>query len=85
MSDRSARPEVRNPVLGLASAQALQQLTPECRQALAGVLLEVRREAHAKAELSWRQRKAPMAAYWRAVAVYAGHIARATRPAGGAA
>lgn len=76
---RSARPDVRNPVLGLASTGALLQLPPECRQALAAVLLEIRHEAHGKAEVSWRQRKGPMAAYWRAVAVYAGHIARAIR------
>ncbi len=79
-TDRSARPEVRNPVLALPSAEALQQLPLEARQALAAVLLDIRRVAHGKAEASWRQRKAPMAAYWRAVAVYAGHIARATRP-----
>lgn len=77
---RSARPEVRNPVLGLPSMAAVQALEPECRRALAGVLAEIRREARAKAELSWRTNKAPMAAYWKAVSVYAGHIARATRP-----
>jgi hypothetical protein len=29
-----------------------------------------------RAETSWRQRKAPMAAYWKACAVYCGHIRR---------
>lgn len=71
--------QVRNPVLGLASMAAILELEPECRAALAGVLLELRAEAQAKADESWRRHKAPMAAYWKAVAVYAGHIARATR------
>lgn len=43
------------------------------------MLEELATQAHAKAETSWRQRKGPMAAYWRAVGVYARHTARATR------
>lgn len=77
---RSSRPIVRNPVLGLASMAAVHDLDPECRRALAGVLLEIRAEARVKADTSWRTGKGPMAAYWKAVSVYAGHIARATRP-----
>lgn len=70
----------RNPVLALPAVAAAVELPPESRAALAAILLDIRRDAHGRAERSWRQRKGPMAAYWRAVAVYAGHIARAIRP-----
>jgi hypothetical protein len=78
---RSAAPEVRNPVLALASAQRLQELPPEAREALAAVLAELAADAHGRADKAWRQRKGPMACYWRAVGVYARHISRAARAA----
>lgn len=78
-AERSASAEVRNPLLKLKAANALKALPPEVRAALRGVLLELRAEAHAKAEASWKARKGPMAVYFRAVAVYAGHIARLLR------
>lgn len=81
MSDqRSSQPEVRNPVLGLPSAYRLQQLTPHEKDALRAVLLDIRSEARTKADESWRRSKGPMAAYWKAVGTYAGHLARALRP-----
>ena len=40
------------------------------------MLIDLRRDALARAEKSWRSHKAPMAAYWKSVAVYAGHLAR---------
>lgn len=69
----------RNPVLGLPSVGKLRKLPEPQRACLAVLLLDLRADAHARAEKAWRKRKAPMAAYWRAVAVYAGHIARALR------
>ncbi len=54
-------------------------LPPEARQALRTALLDLRADAIARAELQWRRHKAPMACYWRAVGVYAGHLARALR------
>lgn len=85
MSARSAQPEVRNPLLALEATQQLLALPAAERLALAALLAELSTEAHAKAELSWRQRKGPMAAYWRAVGVYARHTSRALRrgPAAG--
>lgn len=71
--------EVRNPVLALPSFKLLRTLDPGSLLALRAVLLEMRREARAQAEHSWRRHKGPMAAYWKAVSVYAGHIARALR------
>ena len=68
-----------NPVLGLASTARLAALPDETRRPLIALLYELRTEARARAEVSWRRHKAPMAAYWKAVSVYAGHLARALR------
>lgn len=70
---------VQNPVLLLPSFKLLRTLDADSLRALRLVLLEMRREARAQADVSWRRHKGPMAAYWRAVSVYAGHIARALR------
>lgn len=77
MTARSNRAEVRNPVLSLPSIQALQQLDPHTRALLRSLLLEMRADARVRADKCWRTRKPPLAAYWAAVSVYAGHIARA--------
>ena len=75
---RSARREVASPVLGLPAARhALDKLDPFARAALRDVLLSVRDDARRRADLCWRKHKAPMAVYWKAVGVYANHIARA--------
>ena len=68
---------IRNPVLGLPAVARLQALPRPAREALAAVLGDLARDAGERAEASWRRRKAPMAAYWKAVSVYARHIARA--------
>lgn len=73
---RSNRREVRNPVLALPATQRLQELSPLTRAALRGVMLELREDARERANESWRKHKAPMAAYWKAVSVYAGHLAK---------
>ena len=54
-----------------------QALPPPARHALRAALIDLRRDAQHRAELQWRRHKGPMACYWRAVGVYAGHIARA--------
>ncbi len=66
----------RNPMVGLPSIGRLRLLDPSIRSLLREILLDLRRDARARAEHSWRTRKPPMAAYWAAVAVYAGHLAR---------
>ncbi len=78
---RSLRPDVRNPILALPAAGALAALPPEAREALAAVLGEIAADARTRADKCWRTHKAPMAAYWKACAVYAGHIRRAVRSA----
>ena len=75
-NERAALREVRNPILSLPNAAALQAMPPEVRAALRAVLKDISADARQRAEKAWRTHKAPMAAYWKACAVYAGHIAR---------
>lgn len=78
--NRSARREVRNPVLGLPAARAaLESLTPREAAALEAVLDAIGADAALRAEQSWRKHKAPMASYWKAAGVYSRHIAKAIR------
>ncbi|SMF70623.1 hypothetical protein [Allosphingosinicella indica] len=76
VAERSNRAEVRNPVLALPSGRRLAMLSPLARAELRGVVIDIRADALTRAEQCWRKHKAPMAAYWKAVAVYSGHIAR---------
>ena len=79
MSQRSSRAEVRNPILMLPGVGRLLSLPLPVRQALAALLDEIAADARERANKCWFKHKAPMAAYWKAVAVYARHIARAVR------
>lgn len=76
---RSIRADVRNPLLQLPAIEKLQAMPVECQAALRDVLKEISTDARARAEKCWRSHKAPMAAYWKAVAVYANHTRRALR------
>lgn len=76
---RSTRTEVRNPVMALQAMKKMQALSPETRKEMRLMLAELGADARSRAEKCWRTHKAPMAAYWKAVAVYAGHIGRALR------
>lgn len=82
MTTRSNRADVRNPLVTLTSFQALTLLGPAEQAALRALLLDLRADARPRAAECWRRRKPPMAAYWAAVDVYAGHAARALRPSG---
>lgn len=77
--DRSSRAEVRNPLLALPGAVAIMALPIETRQVLRDLLLDLRRDAQARAAESWKRHKAPVACYWKCVATYCGHIARLLR------
>jgi hypothetical protein len=77
---RSARREVRNPVLALPAALAVLELPAEQRRPLGILLRELAAQADRQAEQSWRKRKGMAAAYWRAVSIYAKHLARAIDP-----
>lgn len=74
MTDRSTRADVRNPILALPAAKALQ--SHPAREELAALLREIQVDARIRADKCWRTHKAPMAVYWKAVGVYAGHLAR---------
>lgn len=68
--------ERRNPLLQLPALRAILALDIDTRLALRTLLLDLRDDARRRAEKSWRTRKPPMEAYWAAVAVYSGHLAR---------
>lgn len=76
---RSLRTDIRNPLLALPAFHRLRGFSPEQREALRTVLRALAADARARAEKCWRKHKAPMAAYWKAVAVYAAHAARGLR------
>jgi len=64
----------RNPMAALPSVSRLRLLDPGTRSLLRAILLDLRCDARLRAEHSWQSRKPPLAAYWAAVAVYAGHL-----------
>ena len=66
-----------NPLLRLPAGRALLDLPAEDRRRIEAVMRELRDQANHEAEQSWRRRKGPMAAYWRAVSTYARHLAHA--------
>ncbi len=74
---RSSRAEVRNPLLRHGAMVRLKGLPDPVRHALRDLMREVAADAKARADLAWRKNKAPMAVYWKAVSVYARHLARA--------
>jgi len=77
---RSTKAEVRNPVLALPGVIKLRALPRPAREALANLLVEIAADAGNRAQHCWSKHKAPMAAYWKAVSVYARHTSRAVRP-----
>lgn len=74
---RSTLREVRNPVLALDGVSALRGMPADVRKAIAAALRSIQADARIRADKCWRTHKAPMAVYWKAVGVYAGHLARA--------
>jgi len=73
----SARDHIHNPLLSLPAVAKLRDMPAANRAALRALLLELAGDAATRAEYCWRRHKAPMAVYWKAVAVYAKHTARA--------
>lgn len=66
-----------NPLLKLPAGKALRELPEADRARIEAVMRDLREQANNEAENAWRRRKGPMAAYWRAVATYARHVAHA--------
>lgn len=77
---RSARREVRNPILLLPAAREILDLPIESRRPLGILLRQLADQASIQAQISWRRNKGIMAAYWKAVSVYAKHLARVVDP-----
>lgn len=78
---RGARREVRNPILRLPAAKSILALPVETRRPLGLLLRELADQAADQANASWKSNKGIMAAYWKAVSVYAKHLARVIDPA----
>lgn len=76
VKERSASTAVRNPLTRLKSAARIQSLPLEAKVALRALMIELSGDALELANQSWRRKKAPMAAYWKAVSVYAKHASR---------
>jgi hypothetical protein len=74
---RSSRVDVRNPLLALPEVQAFAQLPPDAQRALRAALVAFSKSCRVKGNEAWASHKPPMAAYWKAWAVNAGHAARA--------
>jgi hypothetical protein len=66
--------------LRLAAAQGIVELPIEQRRPLGILLRQLADQANEQAQASWRSNKGIMAAYWKAVSVYAKHLARVIDP-----
>lgn len=82
---RSARLDVRNPLLALPASAALVELSTDLGAPLRNMLNSVRGEARLIAGQAWHACQDDAAVYWKCVAVYAGHIAKLIGPCGRAA
>ncbi len=76
---RATQPSVRNPIAALPAAQMLRDLPAVDRAAMRGLLNALAKDCRERANKSWRTHKAPMAAYWKAMSVYARHCALVLR------
>lgn len=79
MTARSNRGDVRNPLLKLNAAKQIAALSPEAKAAVRQLMIDIALDARSRADKCWKQHKAPMACYWKAVSVYAGHASRIAR------
>ena len=71
---------MRNPVLLLPAAQGILALPIESRRPLGLLLRQLADQAASEAQRAWKSNKGIMAAYWKAVSVYAKHLARVIDP-----
>jgi hypothetical protein len=71
-----------NPLMKLPAMRQVMALPVDQRGPLEALMRELRADADKLAEESWRKRKGPMAAYWRAVSTYARHVAHALSKGG---
>jgi hypothetical protein len=72
--ERSNKAEIRNPLLALPAPHRIKSLPVEMRRELAALPTEMAQDAACRADKAWGKSKGPMAAYWKAVSVYAKHV-----------
>lgn len=73
---RSLRTDIRNPLFQLSCAKKFKLLDENSQKLLRILLSELAADAKLKAQKAWDSHKGPMAAYWKAVSVYAAHARR---------
>lgn len=77
---RSNSAAVRNPIAGDPEVAAIiERLSPEARAGMIDVLTALQKRWRQQAQKAWLKHKAPMAAYHKANAVNARHLALALR------
>jgi NADPH-dependent ferric siderophore reductase len=80
MADRSARREVRNPMLAIPAVRAaIAEMSSEDRARWRRIMLAIRDDARDRADKAWCKHKPPIAAYWAAVGVLCNHLSRILR------
>lgn len=78
--ERSARREVRNPMLAIPEVRsAIAEMSDDDRDRWRRILIAIRNDARDRAEKAWRKHKPPVAAYWAAVGVVCNHLSRVLR------
>ena len=77
---RSSAPDVRNPLLKLKSAAALRDLPWAARAAIRAVMVGVRAESQRRADAGWCVRRVHIAARWKCLAIYSGHVVKLLGP-----
>jgi hypothetical protein len=76
LANRNSIRARRNPVLALPECDRLAMIPAGERAGLRAALAEIRRDASLLADDAWKS-SPQMAAHWRCVSVYAGHLASA--------
>ena len=67
-------------MLRLPAAKSVLAPPIETRRPLGLLLRELSADAQRQADASWKSHKGIMAAYWKAVSIYAKHLARVIDP-----
>lgn len=76
MTDRSSRPDVRNPIAALPAFQGVQALSRDAKKAIKAVYYALAEDCAVRAEKAWATSKGPMALYYKTRSVECRHIAR---------
>lgn len=78
MTERSNRPEVRNPLLALPAAQELSAILanhPDLRASFKRLCRQLKAQCREQEANAIKRRKGPMVQYWMSTGTWAGHLA----------